>query len=594
MMDRSDKAQVGEGAEAANAPGSSTSGAVTMCPHASAEQLDKLARGELSDQQLQDVRAHTEECNNCQVELQACQANLAYLAEVADDLMEACAVDKRATLTATQGSLPLRTEQRPERNGIPGYRILGELHRGGQGVVYEAVQLSTRRTVALKLLLEGQFAGEASRSRFQREIEIVAGLRHPNIVVIHESGTSGDHCFFAMDLVDGCPLNAYVSSAEQSVRAIIGMFKRICDAVAFAHRRGVMHRDLKPSNILVTGDGTPIVLDFGLAKIVEREAEVAAQTAVTVAGQVLGTVRYMSPEQTKANPDAVDIRTDVYSLGIVLYEFLVGVPPYDTNCDLLDAIHRIRMTEAARPSKTTRRIDSDLDAIILKAIEKSPDDRYQSAGEFSQDLTAWLERRPVVARSASSLYVLRKLAVRHRFATTVLTALIVIIGSSLLIVGDFSGQAKEAQRLSNQSEQTAAGLQADLHKMGATVLPAVRRQALGWFLEAWNADRLIQARWIRDQLPVASPEYAAMGFLLDDTYSLEQLQTDLPAAAGTLTSFVSGIRAQKAGQRSEAAAAFEKTIEAGGDGWLVKSADSRLQQLKAESESVEIRPGEAP
>src|SRR4029079_17617688 len=176
---------------------------------------------------------------------------------------------------------------------IPGYDIIREIHRGGQGVVYEAVQQATRRTVAVKVLLEGPFASERARWRFEREVKLVATLRHPNIIIIHDSGIAHGHYFFAMDYVRGQPLDTHIRLAQPPLRSVVLMFREICDAVAYAHRRGVIHRDLKPSNILVTPEGAPCVLDFGLAMIISEDQQEANRAGLTVPGNLMGTLRYM-------------------------------------------------------------------------------------------------------------------------------------------------------------------------------------------------------------------------------------------------------------------------------------------------------------
>lgn len=513
-----------------------------------------------------------------------CRQNLAYLDGVASVLQLVVPSQNVATLTSDDSTITVEHSQAtPASDSIPGYHILGEIHRGGQGVVYKAVQLSTKRTVALKLLLDGPFASAATRSRFQREVEIIAALRHPNIVVIHDSGVAADKYYFAMDLIDGRPLDDYMRSASRSPREVISMFIRICDAVSFAHRHGVMHRDLKPSNILVLPDGSPRVLDFGLAKTIGDNPEQPAQTAVTVAGRVMGTLRYMSPEQTTGDLDAVDIRTDVYSLGIMLYELLTGRAAYDTKCGLFDALDRIRTTEPIKPSKLNPTIDADLETIILKAIEKEPDRRYQSAQQMQDDFAAWLDRRPISARSASSFYVLRKLAVRHRAATTVIAALAVILGAFTAITLDQNLELKRAQKLRAESDQVSGATLADLDRAGAVVLPKLRRLAMGWFLEAFNDGRIKEACQIRDQMLESSPERTAMAYLLDESYTLNRLLIELPAKEHAVAFFAAGVRRARAGQLDQATIAFEQCIQKGGRHWLVAKAKARLVQLQSKN-----------
>ena len=187
----------------------------------------------------------------------------------------------------------------PAADAIPGYKILKELHRGGQGVVYQAAQLSTKRKVALKVMLEGPFAGPESKRRFEREIALVGSLRHQNIVPIFDSGVAEGRFYYAMEYVRGEPLSVYVQRRKLSVDDTLRLFRKVCEAVDYAHQRGVIHRDLKPSNILVDENGEPYVLDFGLAKTGGTEIEGDSETQsmpVSVTGQVMGTLAYMSPE----------------------------------------------------------------------------------------------------------------------------------------------------------------------------------------------------------------------------------------------------------------------------------------------------------
>jgi serine/threonine protein kinase len=221
---------------------------------------------------------------------------------------------------------------------VGSYRIIREIARGGMGVVYEAEQERPRRRVALKVLA-GPQADEQHRRLFRREIQTLARLRHEAIATIFEAGQTGDgQQFFTMELVDGVPLDSFVRKRELPPPARLDLFARICDAVEYAHSQGVIHRDLKPANILVDDGGHPRILDFGLARL----TGVDVTTAVTLAdvGRVVGTVAYMSPEQARGDPGHVDRRSDVYALGVILYELLTDQPPYD--------LHKILPHEALR------------------------------------------------------------------------------------------------------------------------------------------------------------------------------------------------------------------------------------------------------
>lgn len=348
---------------------------------------------------------------------------------------------------------------------IDGFQLVRELHRGGQGVVYEAVQKSTKRKVAVKVLLEGAYASRAVRKRFEREIEVAAQLKHPGIIAIFDAAqTEEGRQYCVMDYVRGLPITEYVKTKRLALAEALTLFAKTCDAVQYAHQKGVIHRDLKPSNILVPADGEPKVLDFGLAKLLVGPVE----TVVSFTGQVVGTLPYMSPEQARGNPDEIDTRTDIYALGIVLYEILTGRFPYPVTGQLADVLRHIAETPPAPPSqkwspgtgiagpvagprwralaaarsRTARcPIDHELETIVLRAIAKERDRRYQSAGELAQDIRSYLSGEAIVARRDSRLYVLRKTLVRYRAAVAVVGLLILTLAGALVVSAAARGRA---------------------------------------------------------------------------------------------------------------------------------------------------------
>ena len=297
---------------------------------------------------------------------------------------------------------------------IPGYEILDVIGSGGMGVVYRARQHRPRRTVAIKLLKAGGFAGEAQRRRFEREGQAASDLSHPGIVTIYEFGEVEGQPFFTMELVDGKHLDQYAGEAALSFREKLLLMQRVCEAVAYAHQHGVIHRDLKPANVLVTAAGKPKVLDFGLAKVsgpVERES----LRALTLDGQVLGTLPYMAPEQTLGQAGGIDVRTDVYALGVVFYELLTGRLPHEPAGEsVLTVMRRIREEPPRAPSTISREVGDEVETIILKALEKDKDRRYQSAEALGADIGRYLAGQPIEAKRASVLYQVRKLAYRYR------------------------------------------------------------------------------------------------------------------------------------------------------------------------------------
>lgn len=551
-------------------------------------QLDELAAGRLSGAAAEALRCHLAGCRECRDRLNECRHNLDYYNDMADALRAQRAGPRDdpqgagrpfpAARLAEPARLDLQEPARPPE-AVPGYRIIRELHRGGQGVVYEAVQLSTRRTVALKMLLEGPGSSERARWRFEREVKLIAALRHPNIVVIHDSGICSGRHFFAMDYVRGQPLDTHVRLTAPPRRAVVHIFRLICDAVAHAHRRGVIHRDLKPSNVLLNESGTPFVLDFGLAKGTGDEIKESQDLNISVAGHLMGTIRYMSPEQTRGVPEAVDTRTDVYSLGVMLYEALCGSPPYQTSADLATTFRNIREVNPPRPSRLHRDVDADLDTIVLKAMSKEPERRYQSAGELADDLGAWLDGRPIAAKSASSFYVIRKLAVRHSFESlAVLSIIAAIIGFAAVSFSQYRKAQRDADALRDVRGQllmTNQSLAAERDEIRATL----RTQVFGWFLVEWEAGRTARAAELLGEVPAAAPEHAAMRFLLDDSRSPDDLRRRLGVEQSGLAAFAVGISAWREGRLDDARASFEDCCTAPGGAWIRAAAQARLDAL---------------
>jgi len=304
-------------------------------------------------------------------------------------------------------------------DSIGGYKILGRLGQGGMGVVLEAEQQSPRRKVALKVVRGGVFVDELSVKMFQREAESLARLKHPGIADIYESGQTpdGQH-FFTMELVRGKSLDEfYPDEGERNSRAAmeyrLTVFLEICNAVHYAHQRGVIHRDLKPSNILVTEDGQPKVLDFGVARITDTDDA----TVLTRTGSIQGTLAYMSPEQTRGRPDEIDSRTDVYSLGVILYELISGRAPYDVTGTMAQALRTVNES-TPRSLRTipsiSRFAGGDLDTIVQTALAKKPEERYASAAALGDDIERALADQPILARPPSAAYQLRKLISRNK------------------------------------------------------------------------------------------------------------------------------------------------------------------------------------
>lgn len=310
---------------------------------------------------------------------------------------------------------------------VAGFRVVSVLGRGGMGVVYRARQMAPARDVALKLIRPGLLSRETAR-RFAQESALLARLQHPGIAQVYQAGTSlvrgKSRPYLAMELVEGHPIGSYAMANNLGVRERVELFTKACDAVHHAHVRGVVHRDLKPANMIVDGSGAPRILDFGIARLKEQGEAAGDQAASTLAGQVVGTLAYMSPEQASGDPTLLDSRSDVYSLGVVLFELLCGALPVDVSTmPLAEALRAILEREPARPSSFRAAIGGDLEVIILHALEKDPTRRYQHASSFADDLRRYLNDEPVEARKATAMYSMRKFAKRNR----------VLVGAGLLV-----------------------------------------------------------------------------------------------------------------------------------------------------------------
>ena len=271
------------------------------------------------------------------------------------------------------------------------YELLEEIARGGMGVVYKARQVSLNRSVAVKMILAGQLAGEAEVKRFRTEAEAAAQLQHPNIVAIHEVGEHQGRHYFSMDFVAGTSLAARLAKGPLPIGEAARLMQTIAKAVHFAHQRGIVHRDLKPANVLLDELGQPHVTDFGLAKRLDRGQH------LTVSGAILGTPDYMSPEQAAGRQDIVGPAGDVFSLGAMLCEMLTGRVPF-RGSNLAETLSHILQDEPLRPSRLNPRVPPDLETICLKCLEKRPDRRYPTADALATDLGRFLNREAIAAR----------------------------------------------------------------------------------------------------------------------------------------------------------------------------------------------------
>lgn len=389
-----------------------------------------------------------------------------------DDLMK--------TIGPGQGSAVIDSH-----NWIGPYRVLKKLGEGGMGAVFLAEQEHPiRRQVAIKVIKSGRDSSEVI-SRFEGERQALALMQHPNIAQVLDAGTTYDGSpFFAMELVDGVPLTTYCDENKLSIHQRLSLFVHVCKAVQHAHQKGIIHRDLKPSNVLVTvidGDAIPKVIDFGLAKATGQQPGIADATAFTAIGQIIGTLQYMSPEQAKIDNLDIDTRTDIYSLGVMLYELLTGSTPLvrdDLNKNaILKVLEIIREREPQRPSirlssvgltasdigshrqiapnRLLQILRGELDWIVMKALDKDRNRRYHTAEGFADDIQRFITNRPVKARPPSTSYRLQKFIKQH--AGLVFTGIFTIatLATASVVSVSYAVQAERDHKSADEAREVA-------------------------------------------------------------------------------------------------------------------------------------------
>jgi eukaryotic-like serine/threonine-protein kinase len=298
---------------------------------------------------------------------------------------------------------------------IGDYVLREQIGRGGMGVVYRAWQGKLQRTVALKMIPNAEFARSTDMARLRVEAMAAAGLSHPNIVPVYEVGEFGGQPWFSMQFIDGDTLSERLASGPLSPRAAVEFLIPVVEAIGSAHRAGILHRDIKPSNILIESSGKPWVTDFGLAKRV-TSAEMsnspngsqADVEQLTHSGAVLGTPAWMSPEQAAGRSEFIDVRTDIYSLGAVLYAMLTGRPPFHS-ASPLDTLRMVMEQDPPAIRMLNASVDPDLEMVVLKCLQKPTDLRYESADAMAADLRAWLVGEPVSARLSTFRHIMTRL-----------------------------------------------------------------------------------------------------------------------------------------------------------------------------------------
>jgi len=571
------------------------------------ELVESYVNGSCSQEEKQAVETHLKRCKNCRQRIESASSNMSASGQSNSDFARKNANHRvPEEICINQDEYPTKsmsdvsatpTDMRIFTKGfesmLGGYQILEELPRGGQAVVYKAIQKATKRTVAVKVLLQGLHASAHARYRFEREVDLAASLRHPNIVTIYDSGITQGQYYFAMEYIQGKALDQHVRSEKLSLRETMVIFSKVCSAVVYAHQHGVMHSDLKPGNILVDADGEPHILDFGLAKLIDASEQVTSETVVTsIPGKIIGTLAFMSPEQASGQPSAIDMRTDVYSLGAVLYKVLMNDFPYDVSGSTLTVLRNIQEAEPTRPSKIARHFNSEVEAILLKTLAKEPNRRYQSAAELQHDVECWLEGLPISAKSDNSVYLLRKLLVRHRYTSTVVGLLLVIVLSFSYVSFNLYLTAKKAQRESEAIVEQSVAKAAGSEVLRQQVLEL--QMTFSNFLQAWDAGEPEKIRNFMGFFDEGTREYEAMSFWSDLnplTEKVNEFRQKLEKTDPCFAEFVIAEYYLRKGLRAEAIKAYQQCLSYARsdhlkkeDQWIATQAKSKLYELTYENQ----------
>ncbi len=459
---------------------------------------------------------------------------------------------------------------------VHGFHVERVLGRGGMGVVYLARQDQPRRSVALKVM-SAALVSPRARRRFEHEVEVLARLQHPGIAQIHEAGTfvAGgiELPYFAMEFVQGARITEHARARSLGLRERLELFVEICDAVEHAHQKGIVHRDLKADNVLVDARGRPKVLDFGIAHV--SDADLRSTASGTLVGELVGTLGSMSPEQARGDPAAIDTRTDVYALGVLLYELLAGAAPYDlSRASVPEALRIIERVDPPPLGAHARELRGDLETIVAKAMEKDRERRYPSASALGAEVRRCLASEPITARPASTVYRLRKLARRQPSLVAGVFATFLSLCLGLATTTWKAMEARERQHVAEAEANKVRSILDYLQGMLASVDAEVADGRDTALMEAMLAEA---AARVQDELASAPDVRASLSETIGATYlsigRLEEAEQHVSAAVSVYAASGAPMRgdlgralhlqarvAQARGHHAEAAALFERSL----------------------------------
>jgi len=478
-----------------------------------------------------------------------CSADSA-LADEARSLLEACEAEERMMAACRRepvggGDVPA------DRKRVGPYEIDRLLGRGGMGAVYLAHRADGHfeQKVAIKLI-DVPLASDLFRERFRQERQILAGLQHPYIARLLDGGVTAEgELYLAMEYVDGAPIHRYCEERHLAQAQRIKLFLRVCEAVQFAHQNFIVHRDLKPDNILVAGDGNPRLLDFGTAKLLSPSLD-QQDSQFTRSGCLSFTPQYASPEQVLGNP--ITTATDTYSLGVLLYLLLTGEPPYElkeiTTGEMLRVICEEAPRKPSHEANSGKRLDGDLEAILLKALRKEPEERYLTAERLGDDLRAYLDGRPVAARRGTARYLAGKFIHRHRWILAAAAVLVVTLLAGVAGIAWQAAVANRERRAADEERRKAEARSADLRQLSNSLLTELD-EAIQQIPGSTGAQKLLVTSVLKHLDSMAA-----------DAQGDRQTQLDLAKAYTQLANLQGNAYSQNLGDTTGALASANKAI----------------------------------